>query len=111
MTFWAGVLLMFGAYMVTAEEFLLDMANKAVDDMYDGCADQMLELVKNGLLDNEKNTNENFRDAWNDAQMYYNGIDTEPKTLGRDELVAVYSNTKTCSQKDRRKMSDCLQEN
>ncbi|RVE75697.1 hypothetical protein OJAV_G00001210 [Oryzias javanicus] len=68
MTFWAGVLLMFGAYMVTAQEFPLDMANKAVDDMYDGCADQMLELVKNGLLNKEKKENKNFRDAWNDAE-------------------------------------------
>uniref|UniRef100_A0A3B3BQK3 NAD(P)(+)--arginine ADP-ribosyltransferase n=1 Tax=Oryzias melastigma TaxID=30732 RepID=A0A3B3BQK3_ORYME len=65
-----------GLYFV----YPLDMAINSVDDMYDE------------FLENEKNTNEKFRDAWNEAEMYYNGKwkDNAPKPLERDELVAIY---------------------
>ncbi|RVE75698.1 hypothetical protein OJAV_G00001220 [Oryzias javanicus] len=75
MTFWAGVLLMFGAFMVTAEgDRPLDMAVDSVDDMYDDCEDKMLKLVKKEFLESEKSTHKNFSDSWNEAEMYYKGF-------------------------------------
>ncbi|XP_024115852.1 T-cell ecto-ADP-ribosyltransferase 1-like [Oryzias melastigma] len=87
----AAVRLMFGAYMVTAKgDYPLDMADNSVDDTYDGCADKMLEKVKKEFLENEKNTNKNFSDAWNEAEMYYKGEKIASSTLERDELAAIY---------------------
>ncbi|XP_024115643.1 T-cell ecto-ADP-ribosyltransferase 2 [Oryzias melastigma] len=94
MSVWAAVLLMFGAYMVTAEVYPLDMAINSVDDMYKGCEDKMLKNVKN-FLKNETNNNPKFRDAWSEAEMYYNGKwkRNKKRSLEKNEAVAVYAYT------------------
>ncbi|XP_042338640.1 erythroblast NAD(P)(+)--arginine ADP-ribosyltransferase-like, partial [Plectropomus leopardus] len=45
----------------------LDMAPNSVDDMYDGCRDQMMKKLPE-YLNNEKNRNKEFAKAWKNAE-------------------------------------------
>uniref|UniRef100_A0A3P9JTA2 NAD(P)(+)--arginine ADP-ribosyltransferase n=1 Tax=Oryzias latipes TaxID=8090 RepID=A0A3P9JTA2_ORYLA len=62
------------------------MADNSVDDMYEGCEDKMYQKVEKEFLENEKNKNEKFRAAWNEAEM----TTSLTTILSRPELVAIY---------------------
>lgn len=68
----------------------LDMAPNSVDDMFEGCKDQMKTVVQNEYLPNEKNTNRKFRQAWNEAEEIYNASWKRNSTMGKEQFVAVY---------------------
>lgn len=68
----------------------LDMAPNSVDDMYDGCKDEMKTMVQKEYLLNEKNTNIKFRQAWEEAEEIYNDQDKTGTALGREHVVSIY---------------------
>ncbi|XP_034044693.1 T-cell ecto-ADP-ribosyltransferase 1 [Thalassophryne amazonica] len=59
----AGII--FTALYLNVTAKVLDMATDAVDDLYRGCRDKALEkVVRSGLLQEELNKSETFRNAW-----------------------------------------------
>lgn len=68
----------------------LDMAPNSVDDMFEGCKDQMKTVVHDEYLPNEKNANSKFRQAWNEAEEIYNANWKRNTTMGKEQFVAVY---------------------
>ncbi|KAM4584764.1 NAD(P)(+)--arginine ADP-ribosyltransferase 1-like [Odontesthes bonariensis] len=97
MAVWPVVLMMFGASMGYAKNFIpLDMALNSVDDMYAGCKDKMEKKVKTEFLLNERNSDKNFTWAWNDAEKYYNKKwnrkhGKKPSgTLRKEQIMAIY---------------------
>ncbi|XDV12365.1 hypothetical protein PO909_001060 [Leuciscus waleckii] len=56
------------AAAVEGKIYPLDMALDSVDDQYDGCRDNMANLVKTKYLEEEKNKSSEFRDTWNDGE-------------------------------------------
>ncbi|KAM6939533.1 erythroblast NAD(P)(+)--arginine ADP-ribosyltransferase-like [Xenentodon cancila] len=100
MVIWAAVFLMLGVFVVTETNVIkLDMALNSVDDMYDGCKDEMEKKVMNEFLLNERNKNKNFCQAWNEAEKYYNKKwnrkhEKKPsRTLGKEQIMAIYAYT------------------
>ncbi|KAI3372950.1 hypothetical protein L3Q82_023390 [Scortum barcoo] len=70
----------------------LDMAENSVDDMYNNCTDQMSKMAKK-YLTKEKNENQNFTDAWDEGEQYYNEKWNGSKELGKEQIVALYAYT------------------
>lgn len=68
----------------------LDMAPNSVDDMYNGCKDQMKTKVLEEYLLNEKNTNNKFKQAWDEAEQRYNAKWKSGIRLGKEQVVAIY---------------------
>ncbi|XP_067312694.1 erythroblast NAD(P)(+)--arginine ADP-ribosyltransferase-like isoform X2 [Pseudorasbora parva] len=48
--------------------FPLDMAEKSVDNQYDGCRDYMADLVKTKYLEEEKSASDEFKKTWQEAE-------------------------------------------
>ncbi|KAM4595780.1 NAD(P)(+)--arginine ADP-ribosyltransferase 1-like [Fundulus diaphanus] len=97
MVVWLAVLLMLVVSTKTAKgSFKLDMALNSVDDMYDGCEDQMAHRVRTDFLLKEKAQNKNFSVAWNEAEKYYNKKwrpkhgKAPSRTLVKEEIMAIY---------------------
>ncbi|XP_049428218.1 ecto-ADP-ribosyltransferase 5-like [Epinephelus fuscoguttatus] len=106
MAVWAAVLITYGfsTGMAMTKPGLnsclqLDMAPNSVDDMYNGCKDNMKFKVQTEYLQNEKNRDRNFKQAWDEAEKY----DTQkwkrrkgkrpPNYLGKEQAVAIYAYT------------------
>ncbi|KAM3867754.1 NAD(P)(+)--arginine ADP-ribosyltransferase 1-like [Diretmus argenteus] len=71
----------------------LDMAPRSVDDMYTGCKDKMGNKVKKEYLQNERNKDRNFTQAWAEAERYYNKRWRKrrpPGALGKQQVMAIY---------------------
>ncbi|KAK1902061.1 Ecto-ADP-ribosyltransferase 5 [Dissostichus eleginoides] len=69
----------------------LDNAPDSVDDMYDGCKDNMKKKVQT-YLQNEKNSDNTFKQAWDEGEKYYQkrGIKKgkrPPKALGKEQAT------------------------
>ncbi|MEQ2176349.1 hypothetical protein GOODEAATRI_027066 [Goodea atripinnis] len=77
-------------WMKKSSSFPLDMAPNSVDDMYNGCEDQMNKIVT--LLLNREN-NGQFREAWLQAEQYYNMNWANTNILKKEEIMALYSYT------------------
>uniref|UniRef100_A0A3P9IKA7 NAD(P)(+)--arginine ADP-ribosyltransferase n=1 Tax=Oryzias latipes TaxID=8090 RepID=A0A3P9IKA7_ORYLA len=77
---------------VAANDYPLDLADNSVDDMYEGCEDKMSEKVEKEFLENEKNTNEIFRAAWNEAEKQKM---IAASYLNKPELLAIFAYTQT----------------
>ncbi|XP_076585636.1 GPI-linked NAD(P)(+)--arginine ADP-ribosyltransferase 1-like [Chaetodon auriga] len=106
MAVWAAVLIAHGVSTGIAMEspdpvlntvLPLDMAPNSVDDRYNGCKDKMMTKVQSEYLPNERNTNEEFKSAWGEAEGVYNqrwrpatGVASSPNALGKEEFIAVY---------------------
>ncbi|XP_037633865.1 erythroblast NAD(P)(+)--arginine ADP-ribosyltransferase-like [Sebastes umbrosus] len=72
-------------------ELQLDMAPNSVDDMYDGCQDKMAKAVMTHYLENEKNKNLQFKEAWAMAETQYNRKwKKKAPTVGREQTLAIY---------------------
>ncbi|XP_028434364.1 GPI-linked NAD(P)(+)--arginine ADP-ribosyltransferase 1-like [Perca flavescens] len=69
----------------------LDMAKNSVDDMYNGCQEQMKKVVKY-YLQNEKNNNPIFKAVWDRSEKIVH-TQSFNKVLKKDQLVAIYSYT------------------
>nr|XP_020444402.1 ecto-ADP-ribosyltransferase 5-like [Monopterus albus] len=104
MAVWASILIIYGLSTGTAmhsaahgsnHKLPLDMAENSVDDMYNGCEKQMKDKVKT-YLDNEKNSNQDFKQAWSDAEQYYNEKwkpkpkKKHPTPLQKEQIMAIY---------------------
>ncbi|XP_027874883.1 erythroblast NAD(P)(+)--arginine ADP-ribosyltransferase-like isoform X1 [Xiphophorus couchianus] len=71
--------------------FPLDLAPNSVDDMYNGCENQMERKVAS-LLNTEKRGE--FRDAWRVAQKYYNNKwATTSSRLKKEQIMAIHAYT------------------
>uniref|UniRef100_A0A3P9MSW7 NAD(P)(+)--arginine ADP-ribosyltransferase n=1 Tax=Poecilia reticulata TaxID=8081 RepID=A0A3P9MSW7_POERE len=77
----------------------LDMAPNSVDDMYEGCANNMATKVKTKFLVSEKKMSKNFSLAWDEAEKQYNkkwkpkpGKKTS-RALEKEQNMAVYAYT------------------
>ncbi|XP_071779417.2 ecto-ADP-ribosyltransferase 5-like [Centroberyx gerrardi] len=104
MAVWAAVIMTYGVPTGMAENaaepalkgrLSLDMAPNSVDDMYTGCKDKMETRVKKEYLENEKNKDRNFTQAWGEAEKYYNKKwkkrGKRPSTaLGKQRVMAIY---------------------
>ncbi|XP_039658020.1 ecto-ADP-ribosyltransferase 5-like [Perca fluviatilis] len=90
----AAVLLTYGVSpgiaRVGKSVFPLDMAENSVDDMYNGCEEEMKKKVTT-YLQNEKNNNPNFKEVWDSSEKIIHTKST--KELTKDQLVAIYSYT------------------
>ncbi|XP_031161799.2 ecto-ADP-ribosyltransferase 5-like [Sander lucioperca] len=64
----------------------LDMAENSVDDMYDGCKQEMKEMVAT-YLENEKNKNPFFKRVWDSSEKKKQ---IKNKILDKDQIVAIY---------------------
>ncbi|KAJ4919681.1 hypothetical protein JOQ06_026329 [Pogonophryne albipinna] len=102
MAFWTAVLLLHGVSTGIAmncaktrlDGFLpLDDAPDSVDDMYNGCKDNMKKNVQT-YLQNEKNTDSTFKRAWDEGEKYNKKPGKKgkrsPKALGKEQAVAIY---------------------
>uniref|UniRef100_A0A4W5KCY9 NAD(P)(+)--arginine ADP-ribosyltransferase n=1 Tax=Hucho hucho TaxID=62062 RepID=A0A4W5KCY9_9TELE len=73
--------------------FPLDIAPKSIDDQYNGCSDYMHNEVSNVYLPNEKKTNSDFNNAWNEARE-----NAKPSIHGLQKVhsmaIYVYTNEK-----------------
>ncbi|XP_054897435.1 ecto-ADP-ribosyltransferase 5-like [Poeciliopsis prolifica] len=93
---WTVVLLSFGCCIGAPApqqscSFPLDLAPNSVDDMYDGCEDEM-EKKMASLLNREKKGD--FRRAWHAAQKYYNNKwASATSTLKKEQIMAVHAYT------------------
>ncbi|KAM3623455.1 uncharacterized protein V6R79_011416 [Siganus canaliculatus] len=68
----------------------LDMAPNSVDDMYNGCKDKMKEQVQI-YLENEKNANSEFKEAWELADIWYrNNWMNKRDKLDKEQTMAIY---------------------
>ncbi|XP_068452312.1 ecto-ADP-ribosyltransferase 5-like [Clinocottus analis] len=99
---WAAALLAYGASTgaamdprtaaVSSSSLLpLDMAPNSVDDMYDGCDEQMAEKVTM-YLKNEKNADPDFKKIWDNSLGSYDERRMNP-TLEREQVIALYAYT------------------
>ncbi|XP_043969774.1 ecto-ADP-ribosyltransferase 5-like [Gambusia affinis] len=72
----------------------LNMAPDSVDDMYDKCEEKMKGKIENDFLQNEKNKNKNFKEAWNKAEEYYKS-EWEKKNppLMKEQIMAIHAYT------------------
>lgn len=68
----------------------MDMAPNAVDDMYNGCKDEMKRKVENEFLPNEKSTNSQFRQAWEEAEQLYNTKWKRETVMAKEQFMAIY---------------------
>ncbi|XP_054897154.1 ecto-ADP-ribosyltransferase 5-like isoform X2 [Poeciliopsis prolifica] len=74
--------------------FALDMAPDSVDDMYNNCEVKMKEKIENEFLQNEKNKDKNFKEAWNKAEKYYNSKWANNNTpLKKEQIMAAHAYT------------------
>uniref|UniRef100_A0A3B3XIS7 NAD(P)(+)--arginine ADP-ribosyltransferase n=1 Tax=Poecilia mexicana TaxID=48701 RepID=A0A3B3XIS7_9TELE len=72
----------------------LDMASDSVDDMYDKCEEKMKEEIEKKFLPNEQNKNENFKQAWNNAEEYYKRKwEKKNPQLKKEQIMALYAYT------------------
>ncbi|XP_066505565.1 T-cell ecto-ADP-ribosyltransferase 2-like [Hoplias malabaricus] len=60
------LLILFAGFFhtVTAQVRTLDMASNAVDDTFSNCRDKMLQAVTGGLLQQELDARQDFKDMW-----------------------------------------------
>uniref|UniRef100_A0A4W4GZH8 NAD(P)(+)--arginine ADP-ribosyltransferase n=1 Tax=Electrophorus electricus TaxID=8005 RepID=A0A4W4GZH8_ELEEL len=65
----------------------LDMANKSVDDAFEGCRDQMRELVIRNYLQQELNSSTHFATVWKTAIDKVNSTKSE---LNKTQAAAIY---------------------
>ncbi|XP_032417967.1 NAD(P)(+)--arginine ADP-ribosyltransferase 1-like [Xiphophorus hellerii] len=107
MTMWMFLLVLFGESVSTAKIYRsqtdtplpLDMAENSVDDMYEGCEEEMAAKVMTELLAREKNMSENFRLAWDEAATEYNkkwkprSGKKKSQVLEKEQKMAVYAYT------------------
>lgn len=68
----------------------LDMAPNAIDDMYNGCKDEMKTKVEKEFLPNEKNTNSQFKQAWEEAEQVYNTKWKRETVMAKEQFMAIY---------------------
>lgn len=68
----------------------MDMAPDAVDDMYDGCKDQMKTKVEKEFLPKEKSANGQFRQAWEEAEQVYNTEWKRETVMAKEHFMAIY---------------------
>lgn len=68
----------------------MDMAPDAVDDMYNGCKDEMKTKVEKEFLPNEKSANSQFRQAWEEAEQVYNTKWKRETVMAKEQFMAVY---------------------
>lgn len=68
----------------------MDMAPNAVDDMYNGCKDEMKSKVQNEFLPNETSTNSQFKQAWEEAEQVYNTKWKRETVLAKEQFMAMY---------------------
>ncbi|XP_042259647.1 T-cell ecto-ADP-ribosyltransferase 1-like [Thunnus maccoyii] len=79
-------------YCLTPGPFPLNMAPDAVDDMYDGCTEEMKEKV-NSTYFNKENVG-TFKDAWENAEKCSNKQkDPEDETLTKNHMKAICAYT------------------
>ncbi|XP_054897155.1 ecto-ADP-ribosyltransferase 5-like [Poeciliopsis prolifica] len=71
----------------------LDMAPDSVDDMYNKCEEKMKEKIEKEFLQNEKNNNQNFKDAWDKAAVYYNSKSAHDPPLKKEQIMAAHAYT------------------
>ncbi|XP_055012782.1 ecto-ADP-ribosyltransferase 4-like [Boleophthalmus pectinirostris] len=67
----------------------LNMMEKSVDDMYDGCSKEMDEKVKNEYFPREMKNNQLFRDAWKKTESCVNDKYNKDKALTKDQVQAL----------------------
>ncbi|XP_062271253.1 T-cell ecto-ADP-ribosyltransferase 2-like [Scomber scombrus] len=70
-----------------SEPFPLDMATKAVDDMYKGCREKMEKKVNNKYF--KKEDVGTFKDAWEKAEECSKQLHREDKDLTQDHMQAI----------------------
>ncbi|XP_032417684.1 ecto-ADP-ribosyltransferase 5-like [Xiphophorus hellerii] len=73
--------------------FSLDMAPDSVDDMYDRCEEKMKEKIETDFLQNEKNKDKNFTEAWNKAEEYYKREWENNPPLMKEQIMAAHAYT------------------
>ncbi|XP_027872159.1 ecto-ADP-ribosyltransferase 5-like [Xiphophorus couchianus] len=71
----------------------LDMAPNSVDDMYDKCENDMERIIAETFLQNEKNKNKDFKQAWDSAEKYYNKNWADNPPLKKEQIMALYAYT------------------
>ncbi|XP_077075160.1 ecto-ADP-ribosyltransferase 5-like [Siphateles boraxobius] len=64
----------------------LDMAENSVDDKYNGCEKEMEKEVPK-YLQNEKNKDKNFKDAWDSSEK---AVHKKTRSLSKYQIVAIY---------------------
>ncbi|KAM4750118.1 erythroblast NAD(P)(+)--arginine ADP-ribosyltransferase-like [Anableps anableps] len=93
---WTVVLLSFGSCIGAPPpqqkscSFKLDLAPNSVDDMYNGCEDEMEKTVAS-LLNTEKKGE--FQQAWRAAQQYYNRKWQNTSKLKKEQIMAIHAYT------------------
>nr|XP_057923948.1 erythroblast NAD(P)(+)--arginine ADP-ribosyltransferase-like [Doryrhamphus excisus]XP_057923957.1 erythroblast NAD(P)(+)--arginine ADP-ribosyltransferase-like [Doryrhamphus excisus] len=100
MSVWAVAIVVYGASLGMTQAsgggFLLDMAEDAVDDMYEGCRDKMECKVRKDYLLQERHQDKNLRLAWAEAEDYYRKIwgrkmsRRRSNALGKEQIMAIY---------------------
>ncbi|XP_049336937.1 NAD(P)(+)--arginine ADP-ribosyltransferase 2-like [Astyanax mexicanus] len=73
----------------SAEEYRLDMAENSVDDYYEGCREDMNKLVRSKYIQNEKNNNPGFANAWKISLS-----EAKNGELGKYQSAAIYMYTR-----------------
>lgn len=68
----------------------MDMAPNAVDDMFSGCKDQMKSRVEKEFLPTEKSSNNQFRQAWEEAEQVYNTKWKRETVMAKEQFMALY---------------------
>ncbi|TKS68923.1 Ecto-ADP-ribosyltransferase 5 [Collichthys lucidus] len=66
----------------------LDMAPNSVDDMYDGCKENMFK-VQTEYLQDEKNKDMIFKNAWDEAEQHNRKL-YGSNELKKEEIIAIY---------------------
>ncbi|KAM6939536.1 NAD(P)(+)--arginine ADP-ribosyltransferase 2-like [Xenentodon cancila] len=101
MATWTLIVLMLGVTVGTSQNIIpLDMAPNSVDDMYEGCKDEMLTKVQQAFLPTEKSKVKNFFQAWDQAEKYYNNRwspynkKSRFSFLTKEQIMAVYAYTR-----------------
>ncbi|XP_043969783.1 ecto-ADP-ribosyltransferase 5-like [Gambusia affinis] len=70
----------------------LNMAPDSVDDMYDKCEEKMKEKIEKEFLQNEKNKNKNFEEAWSKAEEYYKSEwEKKKQPLMKEQIIAAHA--------------------
>uniref|UniRef100_A0A8C1ZSI9 NAD(P)(+)--arginine ADP-ribosyltransferase n=1 Tax=Cyprinus carpio TaxID=7962 RepID=A0A8C1ZSI9_CYPCA len=75
------------AAAVEGQIFPLDMAPNSVDDVYDGCADKMANLVESNYLEKEINNSPDFKNAWQEGEV---NATEQDDTLTKNNSIAIY---------------------
>lgn len=68
----------------------LNMAEDSVDDMYSGCEKEVGKTVRDTFLPNEKNTDSDFKNAWEEAEKRNKKKLHNKNILTKEEASAIY---------------------